>query len=362
MRGRRILLCGCILSAYLCAAHAQAVSTPVSVVKAARGSVYEEVPYTGDLESQRTSRISPKVEGFVAEVHVREGDEVKAGAKLLSLDTDLAKVALGRTEAELAEARARHREALRLREEANELLRKEHIASTAFEATKSAVEISAAAVDRLEAASRREQIILDRHTVYAPFDGLIADKLVEVGEWVETGNALFELVEIDRLRIEVAISQGHFARVDVGAPATISFDALPDRRFDGTVSVKIPMGQVSTRTFPVRISLSNEDRLIAPGMSARVRLRLDGAGDSTLLPRDAVIRKADGTESVWVLEEQEGLLMVKSVPVQTGRAVGDNVELLDGSVAAGDRVVLRGNERLRSEQVVHITDEVELQP
>lgn len=354
------LILGSLLLLELSAAVAQGTSTPVSVVKAGTRTVSQEIPYSGDVETLRTSRISPKVEGFVSALHVDEGDGVRAGDKLLDLDPDLAGVALSRTAAELEEARARHREAVRQRQEAAELVKKEHIAATAFEATQAAVEISAAVVERLEAEHQREQIIVSRHTVYAPFDGLIAEKRVEVGEWVETGNALFDLVEIDRLRIEVAISQAHFAQVAVGAPVAISFDALPERRFEGKVSVKIPVGQGSTRTFPIRISLSNDEHLIAPGMSARVRIRLGQDGDSTLLPRDAVIRKADGSQSVWVLQEHEGLTKVKAVAVQTGRAFGDNVEVLDGAITVGDRVVLRGNERLRPEQVVHITDETDL--
>jgi RND family efflux transporter MFP subunit len=346
----------------LSTASGQGVSTPVSVVKTANRPVYEEVPYTGDVDTRRTSRISPKVDGFVAAIYVEEGDEVRAGDKLLGLDPDLAEVALKRTAAELEEAHARQREAVRRRQEAAELVKKAHIASTAYEATKSEVEITAAAVERLQAEYQTEQIIVSRQTVYAPFDGLIAEKRVEVGEWVETGNALFDLVEIDHLRIEVAISQRHFAQIVVGAPVAITFDALPEQRFEGKVSVKIPVGQGSTRTFPVRISLSNEERLVAPGMSARVRIRLGKEGNSTLLPRDAVIRKADGSETVWVLQESEGLIKVKAVAVETGRAFGGNVEVLNGTITSGDRVVLRGNERLRPEQVVHITEEVELDP
>ena len=346
----------------LSTAMAQGASTPVSAVRAGQHQVQQEVPYTGDVVTRKTSRLSSKVEGFVAAVYVDAGDEVSAGDKLLTLNQDLVEVTLSRRAAELEAARARWREASRLRREAAELLKKEHIAASAFEATGAEVEISAAEVDRLEAEYEREQIIASRHTVYAPFDGLIAAKRVEVGEWIETGNGLFDLVEIDRLRIEVPISQRHFAQISVGTPVEITFDALPGRQIEGQVSVKIPVGQSSTRTFPIRISISNEERLIAPGMSARVRFRLGREDKTTLLPRDAVIRKADGTENVWLLEETEGLIKAKAVPVQTGRTFGENVEILNGTIAAGDRVVLRGNERLRPEQVVHITDEVDLEP
>lgn len=345
-------------------AYADQHPAPVDVVKVARAPFHEEIPLTGSVESKRVSRISPKINGFVADVLVDEGDQVKTGQPLLHLDPVMAEIEQARVTAQLDEARARFNEAERQRDEAAELLKKKNIPVTRYENLVSEVRINAAVLERLQADRDRQKEILQRHTVRAPFDGVIGQKLVEAGQWVETGTALFELVEIDVLHIDVPVPQYYFSRVDAGAPVTIRFDAFPDRAMEGVITNKIPVGDASGRTFPVRIELNNEQRLIAPGMSARVRIRLGGEekGESLLLPRDAIVKKPDGTSAVWVINENDGSPIAVPVIVRTGRANEDNIEILDGDVGAGDRVVIRGNEILQPGQPVRIAREVELHP
>lgn len=79
-----------------------------------------------------------------------------------------------------------------------------------------------------------------------------------------------------------------------------------------------------------------------------------------LLPRDAIIRKADGTASVWVVDDRDGVQRAMPINVQTGRSYRDNIEIVAGNLKAGDRVVVRGNEILREGEIVLIKDETEL--
>ena len=336
---------------------------PVNVVKVAKAPLYEEVPLTGSVESKRVSRISPKINGFIAEVLVDEGDEVKAGDPVLHLDPVMAEIEYARVAAQLNEAQAKLNKAERQRDEAAELLKKKNIPATRYESLVSEVKINAAVLERLQTDVRRQKEILERHTVRAPFDGVIGQKLIEAGQWVETGTALFELVEIDVLRIDVPVPQYYFSQIEVGTPVIIQFDAFPDRTMEGAITMKIPVGESSGRTFPVRIEMNNEQRLIAPGMSARVKVRLGTKGESgsLLLPRDAIVKKPDGSSSVWVINEQDGSQVAMPVMVQTGRADRKNIEILEGDVHVGDKVVIRGNEILQSGQSVRITREVELQ-
>ena len=339
---------------------AQEKTTPVSIVRATTSPLYNEIPLSGTVLARRVSLISPKIEGFVAEVLVDDGDEVKATDPLLRLDRIMAEIELSRSRAQVNEASARLKEAKRQRDEAAELVEKKHIPATSYEAALSEVDISAAILQRLRAELARQEENISRHTIYAPFDGVIAEKLVEVGQWVDTATGLVELVEIDVLRVDVPVPQHYFSEVVVGTDVRIRFDAMPEKDFSGKVSMKIPVGHESARTFPVRIEMDNKDHVMAPGMSARVRFLLSQSDQVLILPRDAVVKKSDGTELVWILSEENSVLKAMPVAVQTGKAYRQNVEILKGDLKAGDQVVIRGNEILRPGQTVHVAQELEV--
>ncbi len=336
-------------------------ATPVSIIEAKSGTLQEEVPLTGSVTTIRLARISPKEDGYIDTLNVDQGDRVKQGDPLLSLDQQLADLAISRVKAQLSEARARLNEFKRQRDEAAELVEKKHIASTAFESAAAEVEINKAVVQRLETELQRQRVIAQRHTVYAPFNGVITEKLVEVGQWVESNTALFVLTELDPLRVEVPVPQFYFNRVDVDTPVRIRFDALPNQEFDARVTTRVPVSNQTARTFPVLIDISNDRQIITPGMSARVTFQLkeEGKDLSLLLPRDAIVLKPDGTQTVWVVADQSGIAKANPVEVNTGKSMRENIEITAGEVSIGDRIVVKGNELLRPGQAVNIIEQLD---
>lgn len=358
------LAAGCLLLFnVLPPAAAEEKTVPVNVVTADRAPVYDELPLTGSLEARRVSRLSPELAGYVAEVLVDEGARVTEGEALLRLDSVMAEIELESIRAEIQEAEARLAEAKRQRDEAAELVEKKHIPSTNYEALVSEVAVAEAVLRRLQADLERQREILRRHTINAPFNGVIGEKLIESGQWVETGTTLFQLVETEVLRIQIPVPQYYFSRIQVGTPAQIRFDALPEHSLDAPVTMKIPVGSESGRTFPVRIEINNRSGRIAPGMSARVRLRLEDTAreEALLLPRDAIVRKPDGTSIVWVIEDGGETPTARPIPVRAGRSFHSNVEIIEGDIRAGDRVVVRGNEILEAGQAVRIHREVDME-
>ena len=334
---------------------------PVKIVKTIIAPVHEELPLTGSVTTRRLSRISPEVAGLVATLHVDEGDEVKQGDTLLELDKVLAGIDSAAARARVKEARARLKEAVRQKDEAAELVAKKHIPATRHEATLAIVEMDTAVLERLKKELNRREEIVSRHVIKAPFDGVITQKMIEKGEWVSIDTPLLELAEINLLRVNVPVPQFYFNDLQLGTPVRLTFDAYPGRDFLAEVTMKVPMSNVSTRTFPVKIDLDNSERLLAPGMSARVIFQLNDASElSLLLPQDAVVRKPDGSESIWVIQPGGGSLTARQVQVRTGRSYRENIEITAGEVQAGDRVVVRGNEILRPGQRVEIKEELRL--
>ncbi len=346
-----------VVSGVLGSAGALAEAAPVSVVRVTELPMQEDLPLVGTVIARRTSRISAQVEGFVDELFVEEGDEVVEDQPLFHLDQVLAEIAVDRAEAELAEAEARLRDVERKLREAETLRLKQAIPETTFESARIDVQAGEAGVQRLTADLARQRELLERHTIRAPFAGVIVGKLAEVGQWIRTDTTVFALAEIATLRIEVPVPQVEFSRIDVGETALLQFDALPGELFEGQVARKIPAGRDAVRTFPVWIDFPNHARMIAPGMSARVRMNLADPGTlSIVVPNDSLVRRSSGETVVWRLEEQDSSYVAVPVPVRTGRVNAEFTEIIGAGLTPGEWVVVRGNETLRPRQSVRIAN------
>lgn len=327
--------------------------TPVSVATVNEVAFGDDLSLVGSAIPRRASLISAQVEGLIEELYVEEGQEVAAGDALFRLDDRLARIAVTRAEAEVAEAKARLDDAERLLSEAASLLPERAIPESTYESARITREVSEASLMRLEADLARQEELLARHRVSAPFAGVIVAKGAEVGQWIRTDSPVLELAEVDSLRIEVPIPQQRFPAVSVGQSAAIRFDAMPDRTFSGTVSRKIPASRDQVRTFPVWIDFDNAARIVAPGMSARVSLTLaEDDQRSLVVPNDALVRRADGSVVIWLVRDDEGELLATPASVEVGRVNGSVVEVMGTDVHAGDWVVVRGNETLRPRQAV----------
>lgn len=349
----RFLSGAAVLAALSIAADASAQQpAPVTVAVVERAPVQRELNLTGTVTAERAASLSPRVSGLVSKVHVDAGDRVAAGRTLVELDAALAKLSLRRAEAALEEARAQLAESSRLRDEAASLVEKKFLPQTRLSAAEAEQRVAAAAVDRLEAERRQQAEIVRRHSVIAPFAGVVSRKLTDAGEWVETGTPVLDLVDTARLRIDVQVPQEHYRAIDVGAPARVQLDSQAGRVLKGKVSARVSVNNPGARTFLARVELAGRDAQMAPGMSARVSLVLRGDETVMRIPRDAVVRRADGNTSVWVAGNGETTTVTKRV-VRIGRSLRDTIDVYEG-LEEGVRVVVRGNETLTEGQAVRV--------
>lgn len=325
----------------------------VTVTAARIGTLVDRLSLTGTVTAEQSASLSPRVSGLVASVHVDAGDHVRAGDVLVELDATMARLALAESEAAIAEGQARLAEAERLRREAQRLAKTQSVAATQLEASDSAVKVSAAAVARLEAQRRAQAETIARHALIAPFDGVVTRKLTEAGEWIETGTAAIELVAIDRLRLDVQVPQERYHDIADDTPVEVRLDALPGQSFSGRILRRVPVKDTSARSFLVRVGVEGGEGRMTPGMSAEAVFRVRSSRKTLTLPKDAIVRRPDGTASVWLLVETDGATRVRERPIEIGRSAAERVEVESG-LEAGDRVIMRGNEVLREGQLVHV--------
>ena len=328
-------------------------ASPVTLVEVTRETLSREIQLSGTSIPQRSVALSPRVAGLVMRVYIDAGAWVKAGDPILELDSQLADIEVEIGQARVAGAEARRRDALRKRDELLRLKKDRHASATSIESAIAALEAAIADLNRDRAELKRALELRERHRVFAPFAGMVVDKFVEEGQWVARDDTLAELIAMDTLRLRAPLPQRYFPLVAADSRVRVSFDALPGREFSGRVFARVARGNEASRSFPLLIDIANPAHVLAPGMSARVQVEItDGLVDALMVPRDSIVVRNNGQRVVWRVRAEQHGLKAFPITIQTGRAHGDLLEVIDGGLEVGDRLVMLGNESLRPGQRV----------
>lgn len=330
-------------------------AAPVRVAQPEVRPAVERVELTGSFTARRAARLSPRLSGLVETIAVDAGDAVSGGDVIVQLDDRLAELQLAQFEAAVTQARAALDEAIRLRDEALRLGEDQVIPATEIEARRSAVQVAQARLEVAVAERDTAAERLARHAIVAPFPGVIARRLTEAGEWVDTGTAVAELVAVDDLWLDVQAPQRLWPRLREDTEVNVVVDALGGAAFTAEVAARVPVSDPNARTFLLRLVLPEADPDITPGMSARAQLRLSTDADALLVPRDALIRYPDGTITLFVVDRQATPPRARQREVTVGRVDGD-LAVVDSGLDAGQAVVVRGNEVLQDGDAVRIVE------
>ncbi len=306
--------------------------------------------FVGTTEPRYSAAVAGEVAGLVEELNVREGEAVERGQVLarlrsrqIELQIDEARALLGEIEARTAKAKADVQRAQRLRGE--QILSEEE-----FQRRETELAALRQSALRQQAAIKVLQDRLARMTIRAPFSGQIVAEETEVGEWLGQGDTVAELIDISSVRVVVPVPEQALAQIRGAASAEVTFDALPGRSYRGNVSAIIPRADLASRTFPVEVTIDNSDGEILAGMLARATFTGESAESALLIPKDALVLQPG--EGDYVVKVEEGLAVIVPVQVIDTFATRYAVTPLDGELDAADRVVIRGNERLRPGQAV----------
>ncbi len=305
------------------------------------------VQLPGTVESRLVSTVAGEISGLVESFQAREGQVVKQGQVLAQLRQTSLELQLRAAVAQLKEDDARQKLAERTLERAREL--SEGGVYSQQQLDDALFEFSAwqGRLERLTAEIEQFKHDIEQTTIRAPYDGVVVRENTQVGEWLEAGGSVVELLSLERLEVSLDLPERYFAALRMKTPVRISFESLPGIEFDGQVQTIIPRADPQARTFPIKLSLSNPQGRIAVGMLARVTLPLGDPYTGTLVPKDAVVTQ--GTQQfVYLLSEDDS---VHRTEVRSGVGVGQWVQV-EGPLQSGDKVVTQGNERLQDGQKV----------
>lgn len=313
----------------------------VSVTRVESVDLSQEIRASGDLRARFHTTIAAEVEGRVTGISVEEGGSVELGAVVLEIDPARRKLDAGAARARLAQARANfvkdRNQAERIRK-----LRSQSVASDQqLEEAETALLLARSSVDAERAALGVSERALADASVSAPFAGLVAARNVQLGEFVQTGDPLFEIVALDPLEVVFSLTELDTQLVKNGQTVSLEVGAFRDRTFKGVVMFVSPTIDPDTRTLRVKAEVSNTAGMLRPGLFARVSLGLSQREGVLMLPDEAVTRRADGA---FVFRLADGD-RVERVEIQTGAQDGERIEVL-GPLSAGDVIVQRGHASL----------------
>jgi len=333
---------------------AAADRSPLVVVSTAQtDTVIKQVPLTGTITSARVAKVSAEVSGQVEAVKVEVGDHVESGTALVELDREIEQLTLEalrastrQAGAELADAKRRYQDAKRLREQNS-------ISQNQLRLLEAEVEVDGATLKQKKAEEHRQQARVERHTLQAPFGGVISERLTETGEWIEPGKPVLTLIAIDDLRIEFRVPQEFYHRINSQSTIRVTLDALPDREFDGTIDAVVPVSDASSRTFLIHVRVDAGDARLMPGMSVHGKLNLSTGRRGVVISRDAILRYPDGRVTVWVINPDSEPPTVYEKRVVTGDGFNGLIQIHEG-IQADDVIVVHGNESLQEGQQVRI--------
>ncbi|MEM7293496.1 MAG: efflux RND transporter periplasmic adaptor subunit [Pseudomonadota bacterium] len=326
---------------------------PVSAIVVEQQSIQRVVDLTGTVTAERAARLSVATSGLVSAIYVDAGTQVQADDILLELDPELAQLQFDSARAQMEQANTALKDARRRLQEAQVLVPQQSIAESAVRDLEAEVANDEAALHQATALAAYREGILTRHTLRAPFSGVIAAKRVETGEWIDPGQEVLGLVAIDDVRIDFAVSEDFLSAINPDSTVTFSLNSDPQQIYNGRISAVVPVTDPTARTFLLRVLAKNPGQHMLPGMSVRAALSIEVGRESVVVPRDAIIRFPDGRAVVWVVDSSSGELVAREQPIQVGLSFDGRVEVTSG-LESGATVVTRGNEALQGGQRVTI--------
>lgn len=300
---------------------------PVNMMKVAATPVSNTVNAVGALIAEDSVVLRPEIDGRIDRLLFSEGQPVKKGALLVTLDSadQRARVAAAQADLKLAESRYKRSE---------ELVAQNFI-------SKQALDEARANLDILHARLRQEQVALDKTMLRAPFAAQVGLRQVSPGAYVSKGDDIVRLDALGNLKLEVPVPETYLTLVRIGLPITLTIDALPGQSFSGKVHAIDPVVDPVSRNVRVRARIANPKGQLKPGMFARAVADLGGKTHAILLPEQVIVPRPDGN---YVFLAVNGKAELRKVVL--GKREPGRVEIVSG-VAVGDTVILDGQIKLR---------------
>lgn len=326
----------------------QAQEPPPAMVVTAeitREVIAENQSFIGLLEFDKTSNVSSDVSGLVEDVLIKEGEKISKGDVLIQLNTEILDQKIALKETEIKQAQLSIELAEKSLNRLKSLLEKMGTSEKNYDDAFFAFQDSQ--LEKQSAELELEQLLIQKRKsgIKAPFDGVILEKNIEVGDWVQQGTKLVAIGSLENIIVRVPVKESILRFVKPGNEIPVTINALK-KEVAGTILRIHPVADVRTKNVFIEVSIPAFEGMIA-NMSATAFIPTSDAKELGIIPRDALI-KFQGKDFVYTIKEGKAAILPINIVTFLGNKVGaDNPYFTEGMV-----VITEGNERLQPDQPV----------
>lgn len=287
----------------------------------------DQIRLTGVVLANQDVQVAAEESGVIREILKEKGARVAAGEPLARIDDAILR-------AQVDQARAQAELASQTWERRKRLWEEDAVGSEiAYLEARFVAEQTAA---NLRALAER----LDRTVIRAPFDGVLEERLIEVGTMVAPGQVVARVVDLDPVKVVAGVPERFAPDVQARARAQVSFDVLPGAAHEAPIRFVGATVDPRNRTFPIEVVIPNPDGLIKPEMVTNVALARRELAEAVVVPQDALVRVEDGYV-VFVVVERDGAEVAEVRPVTLGPNQR-NLVVVEAGVEPGDRLIVVG--------------------
>ena len=307
-------------------------SIAVQTLTVGTRAVPRTLTLTGSLTANQESDVAANATGVVLKAAVERGSVVTQGQVLVQLDLRTAQLQRAEANANLETAKQQQQLAKQECERAKGLLARGAVTQQEFDRTSSQCATTIAGTEGAMARARLAEKTLGDAAIRAPFAGLIGERFVNAGEYVQAQTKVVHLLELDPLRLELTVAEQDIGAIQQGQAVQFNVATFPDRKFEGMIRYVGPAVRAQTRDLVVEAVVPNKAKELRPGMFATAQVRV---GEQTLpvIPRRA-LRSDEVTDRVFVFTNGH----LEERIVEHGDALGDDVAITNG-LKSGEQIV-----------------------
>jgi len=321
---------------------AGSTNAEVTLTSVVRADISETLSLNGTAAAlpNEDVHVSALVPGLIVELSVAEGDRVRAGQLVAKLDNHSYRSQLQQAEAGEQQAKASFENAQLSRTRDEDLLTRGIVARKELEDARTQESVAAAALKQAEATLELAKLQVARCDIVSPLDGAVAKRFVSVGEQVD-GTAAQPIVEVTNLQEVEFLGNApamYLAKMHPGEPVVVTSESAPGKKFAGRVEAISPAVDPATGVGLVRIRVPNPNGLLRTGIFLNADIAVETHVRALTVPAEAIYRDRAGQPRVFVVQQDSATAVVVKLGIETK----DSVELADGGVKEGDRVILAG--------------------
>ncbi|MBU0731171.1 MAG: efflux RND transporter periplasmic adaptor subunit [Proteobacteria bacterium] len=312
--------------------------------------IAENRSFIGLLYYERISHVSSEVSGLVESIQVREGDHVKKGSALVHLNTEMLDKEITIQQTRIKQIELRIEQTAKNHKRLDGLYRQNGVSEKEYDDTFYAYQD--AIIEKSTAEETLGKLLIQKRKsiINAPFDGVVLEKSVDIGDWVQQGKQLVRLACTDDLFVRVPVAENLLQYSSVGDEVTVMINAYK-KEVAGKIFDIDPTADAKTKNIFLKIKIPVIEK-IAENMSATVFVPTSSKRKLAIIPRDALI-KFQGSDFVYSIKDgKAAILPVNIVSYLNGTIGADNPYFEPGMP-----VVIEGNERLRPDQSVIVVGE-----